>query len=266
VPHIELAAPTLFYIGPLPVTNTIFTAWIVSLVLIVVSLRATGNMQMVPGRMQNAFELIIESLLNIGAQTADQRRARRFLPLIGSFFLFILVANWMGVLPLFGEGEFYVTHPASVAEPATTEGEAAAPAGAVDVEEVNVFRSANSDLNVTGAMALIVFIWSEWLGIRTGGLAYLKEFIWPGMLIEIISHIARSVALALRLFGNILAGEILLAIMSSLVKPLIPAAFMGFELFVGLVQALIFTLLTLAFMTLATEHGAHQEAEGAAHH
>src|SRR5437764_769879 len=117
-----------------------------------------------------------------------------------------------------------------------------------------ILRSANGDLNVTGAMALIVFVFTEFLGVRTGKLAYLLEFIWPGLLIEVVSHVARSVALALRLFGNILAGEILLAIMSSLVPLLIPALFLGFELFVGLVQALIFSLLTLAFMTLATQH------------
>jgi F-type H+-transporting ATPase subunit a len=163
-----------------------------------------------------------------------------------------LFSNWIGVLPLFGEGEFYILGHGEQGE----------------VVHQNILRSANSDLNVTGAMALIVFVWTELLGLRAGGLAYLREFIWPGLGIEVISHVARAVALALRLFGNILAGEILLAIMSALVPIVIPALFLGFELFVGLVQALIFTLLTLAFMTLATEHEAVEHlAEGEpAHH
>jgi F-type H+-transporting ATPase subunit a len=253
LPHIELATPTLFTIAGLPVTNTILTAWLVSAALIVFSFAATNKMQLVPGRLQNLFEMIVEGLLTIGAQTASERRARRFLPLIGTFFLFILFSNWIGILPLFGEGELYKV--------ATQAGESAEPL------HENILRSANSDLNVTGAMALIVFVWTEWLGLRAGGLAYLKEFIWPGLLIEVISHVARSVALALRLFGNILAGEILLAIMSSLVPILLPALFLGFELFVGLVQALIFTLLTLAFMTLATQHEElHHEAAAAGQH
>jgi len=260
VPQIELASPVLFTIGGLPVTNTIFTAWIVSLVLIIFSLLATRKMELVPGRLQNLYELIVESLLGIATQTADDRRARRFFPLIATFFLFILFSNWMGVLPLFGEGEFYRI----VAETAEAHGAAASQVA----EHVDVLRSANSDLNVTGAMALIVFVWTELLGFRSAGLAYLREFIWPGLGIEVISHVARALALALRLFGNIIAGEILLAIMSYLVPVLVPAVFLAFELFVGIVQALIFTLLTLAFMTLATEHEAahHQAAGDSGHH
>jgi F-type H+-transporting ATPase subunit a len=139
------------------------------------------------------------------------------------------------------------------------------------MEHVSILRSANSDLNIPIAMALIVFFYSEFLGFKTGGLAYAKEFIWPGMLIEIISHLARPVALSLRLFGNILAGEILLTVVSGLVGILIPALFMGFELFVGIVQALIFSLLTLAFLSMSTAHAAHHElaeeaGEGVTHH
>ncbi len=283
MPHIELASPVLFSIGPLPVTGTILTAWLVSAVLLILVFLATRKMELVPGRAQNAFELVVEGLLTIGAQTADERRARRFFPLIGTFFLFILVSNWMGILPLFGEGEIYLIRQEVAATSgeehaneaaATTEDGHAEDAATTGAEEEHagerhlaILRSANSDVNVTGAMALIVFFWTELLGIRAGGFAYLKEFIWPGMLIEIISHVARSVALALRLFGNILAGEILLAVMAGLVPLLIPALFLGFELFVGLVQALIFTLLTLAFMTLATEHETthHKAADEASH-
>lgn len=238
----HIAAPVLFWLGPIQITNTVLTAWLVSGVVILLVWLATRNLSVVPGRLQSVFELIIEQFLSIGTQVADARRARKFLPLAASLFIFIVVSNWMGVLPLFGEGHLY----ANVDD------------GHGRVIHANVLRSANSDLNVTLAMGLIVFLYSEFLGFANGGLAYLKEFIWPGLLIEVVSHLARPVALALRLFGNILAGEILLTVMAGLVGVLVPALFMGFELFVGIVQALIFALLTLAFLSMATAH--HAEA------
>ena len=248
--HVEIAAPVLFSLFGLPITNSIFTAWLVSLVLILLVWSATRRMSLVPSRMQNVAELVVEQFLAIGAQTADARRARRFLPLAATAFLFILTSNWMGILPLFGEGELFVRRGDT---------------------PVNVLRSANSDLNVTFAMALIVFLWVEFIGFRSGGLAYAKEFIWPGLLIEVISHLARPVALALRLFGNILAGEILLIVMGGLVPLVVPAFFLGFEMFVGIVQALIFALLTLAFLSMSTAHEAAHEladeaGEGVTHH
>ena len=281
----HIAAPTLFNLGPFPITNTILAAWIAMLVLILLARAATTKMSVVPGRLQSLAELVIEQFLSIGTQTADARRARAFLPIAATGFLFILVANWMGILPGYGEHEIYIKRPAahhaegpapmyvSVPETESVAHAAADPpaSGEAEYEEVNILRSANSDLNITFAMGLIVFLYSEFLGFKTGGLAYAKEFIWPGMLIEVISHIARPVALALRLFGNILAGEILLTVIGSLVGIAIPALFMGFELFVGVVQALIFSLLTIAFLSMSTAHAAHHElaeeaGEGITHH
>ena len=280
----HIAAPTLFHLGPFPVSNTILAAWLAMLVLVLFARTATAKMSVVPGRLQSLAELIVEQFISIGTTTADERRARQFLPLAATGFLFIMVANWMGILPLYGEGELYINRPATEQHQApardhfaTADVAHAAPLeAAVDpepgaTEHVSILRSANSDLNIPIAMALIVFLYSEFLGFKTGGLAYAKEFIWPGMLIEIISHLARPVALSLRLFGNILAGEILLTVVSGLVGILIPALFMGFELFVGIVQALIFALLTLAFLSMSTAHAAHHElaeeaGEGVTHH
>ena len=279
----HIAAPTLFHLGPFPVSNTIIAAWLAMLVLLLFARAATAKMSVVPGRLQSLAELIVEQFISIGTTTADARRARQFLPIAATGFLFIMVANWMGILPLYGEGELYINRPATEQHQAPVRDhfagadvahaaplEAAAEPGA-GMEHVSLLRSANSDLNIPIAMALIVFLYSEFLGFKTGGLAYAKEFIWPGMLIEIISHLARPVALSLRLFGNILAGEILLTVVSSLVGILIPALFMGFELFVGIVQALIFSLLTLAFLSMSTAHAAHHElaeeaGAGVTHH
>lgn len=283
----HIAAPTVFQLGPFPITNTILAAWLAIIVLLLFSRAATAKMAVVPGRLQGLAELVVEQFINIGTTTADARRARAFLPIAATGFLFILVANWMGVLPLYGEGELYVSKPAQVAaevpnpapakpgasspEVSHPEGTAASSGEGAEAEEVNLLRSANSDLNITFAMGLIIFLYSEFLGFKTGGLAYAKEFIWPGMFIEVISHVARPVALALRLFGNILAGEILLAVIGGLVGVAVPALFMGFELFVGIVQALIFSLLTIAFLSMSTAHAAHHElaeeaGEGITHH
>lgn len=228
--HVEIAPPVLFHLGAFPVTNTMIAAWLAMVVLVLFAVAATRRMAMVPGGLQNLAEFAVEGLLGICEQTAGPRRARRFLPIVATLFLFILTANWMGILPFYGEGEL------------TLGGH-------------SLLRSANSDISITLAMGLFVFVMFEFMGFRAAGLGYLMEFIWPGMLIEVISHLARPVALALRLFGNILAGEILLTVMSSLTKwVVVPALFMAFEMFVGIVQALIFALLTLAFFTLATEH------------
>lgn len=238
---LEIRAPEVFNLAGIPITSTLLAAWLAMAVLIVFSLIATRRMQLVPGRLQNLAEMIVETLLGICQQTAGDRRGRRFLPLVATLFLFIVTANWLGILPFFGEGEVTITN--------------------AHHEQVTVLRSANSDLSITAAMALVVFVAVELSGFRAAGLAYAREFLWPGLLIEIVSHIARPVALALRLFGNILAGEVLLGVMSRLVPVVVPALFLAFEMFVGIVQALIFALLTLAFLTLSTEHeaGAHGE-------
>jgi F-type H+-transporting ATPase subunit a len=246
----------IFKVGPVEITNTVFTAYLVSIVLLLLAFLATRNLRLVPGRLQSVFELVISQFLSIGEQVADARRARRFLPLVATLFLWIWLSNWIGILPLFGEGEFYVEHDD----------------GHGHVEHISILRSANTDLNVTLAMGLISFVAFEGAGLITGGFAYLKEFIWPGLLIEIISHLFRPVALAVRLFGNITAGEVVLTVISGMAGLVVPVIFMVFELFVGLVQALIFALLTLAFLAMSTAHGAahHEEhgasGEGAAQH
>ncbi|HZU06952.1 MAG TPA: F0F1 ATP synthase subunit A [Chloroflexota bacterium] len=241
----HLPPGVVFYLAGIPVTSTIIAAWLASAVLIALSLAATRRMALIPGGLQNFIEFVVEGLLTLCEQVAGPR-GRAFLPLVGTLFLFIVTANWMGILPFYAESNW--AHPvpwtASHGPP---------------------LRSANSDLNVTAAMAVIVFLWVQVTRIRTAGLlGWLKHLTWgPPPLLELIAEIARPVSLALRLFGNILAGEVLLLVMSGLVPVAVPALFMGFELFVGVVQALIFAILTLAFLVLASAHhgaGAHHEA------
>ncbi len=242
--HISLAAEPLFHIGPITITNTIFTAWIVMAVLAVVSFLATRKMQVVPSGLQNFAEAVVEMLYDL-IESVVGDRARKVFPLIATFFIFILVANWMGILPGFnsiGVWEHdYEGHELFIP----------------------IFRAANSDLNMTIAMALIAF-----LLIHAGGLivhkplGYLKHLAGPLPILILINVAIESfvpVSLSVRLFGNIFAGEVLLLVMR---VPVVGAAFMVLEVLFGLIQALIFTMLTLIFLGLAMsgehEHdGAH---------
>ena len=245
--HAEEHGHEVSCVGGLPVTSTILAAWLAIAVVILVSLLATRRMALIPSGLQNFAELAIEGLLTPCEQFAGAR-GRAFLPLVGSLFFFILTANWMGILPFYAENDWLngsVPWTASHGGP---------------------LRSANSDLNATAAMAIIVFIWVQFMMIRSNGLfGWIKHLTWgPPPVLELISEIARPVSLALRLFGNIFAGEVLLLVMSNLIPPGIPALFMAFELFVGIVQALIFAILTLAFLSLATTgHG--EEGHATAH-
>jgi F-type H+-transporting ATPase subunit a len=231
----SLASPIFFYIGPIPVSEHIFSAWVVMAVLVLLSIWATRNMQLVPRGSQNLFESVVELLLGIIDQTAGPK-GRRFAPLVMTAFLFILAANWIGTTPFFGN--------------------------------VKGFKSPNSNMNITASMAIIVFVLVQYYAIKTLGIGgYFKEFFVPNPL-HILSELARPVSLSLRLFGNIFAGGVLVHTILAL-APYITFVFLGLELFVGAVQALIFTMLSLVFLSLALAghgHDAHEESLATAHH
>jgi F-type H+-transporting ATPase subunit a len=226
----------LFTIGGVPVTNTIFTAWIVIILLVLFAYLSTRNMKLIPSGTQNVWELIIELWVGVAEQTMGRRRGRRFMPLVATAFLFILFSNWFGTLPI---GYFVVRNSIG--------------------EEVPIFRSADSDLNVTAAMAIMMILIAEGFELYSlGPLGYLKGLLIPNPMrwLEIFT---RPLSLAFRLFGNIFAGEVLLATMLS-VAPYVLFVFIGLELFVGLIQALIFSMLSLVFLSIATMHlDAHEE-------
>jgi len=227
------ATHTFFYVGPIPISETVFTAWVVMAVLLLFAWAATRKMRIVPSGIQNVAELIVEVWLGIIEQTAG-KNGRRFVPVVVTAFLFILFSNWIGTLPLFGN--------------------------------VRGFRSANSDLNLTAAMAVVVFILVQISAIRSNGIGgYLKHLFVPNPL-EILTELSRPLSLAFRLFGNIFAGEVLLHTMLG-IAPYVLFVFLGLELFVGVIQALIFSMLTLVFLSIAVAHGhgAHQEEHAPSH-
>ncbi|KKR75049.1 MAG: ATP synthase subunit a [Candidatus Curtissbacteria bacterium GW2011_GWD1_40_8] len=237
--HVALAAEKIFSIGPIPITNTIFTTWIVTFILIIFAYMATRKISAVPQGLQNIAEVAVETFQDLVSTIAGDK-TKVFLPIVGSFFFFILFGNYLGLLPGIGTVGFF-----------ENDGETFVP----------LFRSINSDLNTTVALALVSLIATHFLSVKYLGLGgYLGKFLslnpiflFVGFL-EIIGEATKILSLSFRLFGNIFAGEVLLTTASPrLFAFIIPIPFYFLEMLVGFVQALIFAMLTLVFMVILTQ-------------
>ncbi len=246
--HLSITPEALFSIGPLTVTNTLLTAWLVLAALCLCAVLFSTLLKQMPGRVQSAIEILIEGLLSFFETIAgDRATARRFFPIVATIFLFVLFSNWAGIIPGVGSIGFHELHDGTETF-------------------VPLFRSVYSDLNMTLALALIAVSLSHFFGVVTLGLkGHFSKFItfkspvaaFAGVL-EIVSEIAKVVSFSFRLFGNIFAGEVLLTIMAFLVPYLVPLPFLGLELFVGFIQALIFgTLAMVAFSSFTVAHEEH---------
>ncbi len=271
-PLVPAAAPTLFNIGPLPVTNSMLYTWVVALVIFTVVKFGTHRMKEVPSGTQNIIEALVAGLEDLCAGVLEPKVARWVFPLSATFFIFILTSNLMGLLPGVGSIGWGEADKTSSLPLAITHAEAP------------LFRPPTADANMTVAMAAIFLVMCLYWAVRYNGVwglikhtfgvkvetnkyAYVPLFllfIFIG-LVEVVSILfIRPVALALRLFGNILGGESVLTLMLTK-KPLIVAVFAALpfyflELFVAVVQALVFALLAIAFVgTMCThsdeEHG-----------
>src|ERR687891_2127707 len=255
--HVAISAEPLFNIGPLVVPNSMVGAVLASLILLAGAIYVTRRATLVPGRLQSLLELPVEYLADIVSGSTS--RWRSYVGLVIGLFLMILVANWLGLLP--GVGTIGIVH---------HEGE--------HETLVPFVRPASADLNFTLGLAIITFVTFVWWAIRLHGpIGYLKElageprYMAPLMFpIHLISELSRLVSLSMRLFGNVFAGEVLLATMLALttaaifVLPLaffVPGIFLGLELLFGFVQAMVFALLAMTYITMAiAEHeGGHGE-------
>ncbi len=243
---IVLAPEILGYIGPLPVTNTLLVSWAVVIFLVILAVAVKLSIRTIPGKFQNFMELIIETGYSTVRDLASVEKAKVFFPWVMSFFLFILVANLLGLFPGFAT----ITYKPEGAEHA-----------------VPLLRSINSDLNMTLSLALISVFITHFFAIRYLGFkAYLQKwfslqmfgvFLFVGIL-ELVSEFTKIVSLSFRLFGNIFAGEVVLGTVSSIFAFIVPLPFYFLELIVAFVQAAVFMMLTLVFMVLLSEkHEAH---------
>ncbi len=252
--HVAIEAEELFRLGPLSVTNSMIGALLATLVLLLAAWYVTRRSSLVPGRLQSALELPVELLSGIVAGSSS--RWRGYVALVLGFFLMILVANWIGLLP--GVGTIGITHVDEAGHSSM----------------IPIVRPASADLNFTLGLALVAFIMFVYWGIKANGpRGYLKEllgeplYMAPLMFpINLISEFSRLISLSMRLFGNVFAGEVLLATMIALAPILVPAVFLGLEALFGFVQALVFALLAMTYIgtAIAEHHSAGHDDHGEA--
>ena len=252
----------------LPVTNSMVTSWIVAIVLIVVIRLAVRKPQLIPSRGQAVVESLVEGVLDLTAPIVGSNVARKTFPLLVGLFTYILIQNWSGLFP--GVGTLMVQQ---------------------NGEWKELIRPGNADMNGTGALAAVAMICWFYFIMRYAGpklvlfdifgnkaekrdipaviyYCLIPVFFFVGM-IELVSILFRLVSLSFRLFGNVFGGENLLHAMSGLCKWGLPVPFYFLELIIGLVQALVFTLLVSVYIGLICNHGDdhHEEPkEGAGGH
>jgi F-type H+-transporting ATPase subunit a len=260
---ISTAAEPLFHVGPLPVTNSMVTSWIVALALIILIRVAIRKPKLIPTRGQAIVENLVEGVFDLTTPIVGTKVAKATFPLLIALFTFILIQNWSGLFP--GVGTIY--HNGR-----------------------ELIRPGNADLNGTFALAVVSFIAWFYFVLRYAGPSFILKDLFGNKaeksevpayiyyplflvffavgLIEVISIAVRPISLSLRLFGNVFGGENLLHAMSAITRWGLPVPFYFLELLIGFVQALVFTLLVSVYIGLICNHGdEHEEHKaGAASH
>jgi len=264
-PDPKLPAEVIFRLGWFKITNSIIASWISMAVLVALFYAASRKAKLIPSKLQNMMEMVLEWLMNFCKEVAGEENGRRFFPVVATIFLFVITNAWIGLLPGFG------TIPITNAEG----------------EHVELLRAANTDINLPLALALSSFILVGYFGAKINGPGrFLKQYFNFGTLfrgigqifrgkpkaglgmafsgiinifvgaLELLSVFIRIISFTFRLFGNMTAGEILIFMVIFLAAWVAPIPFYGLELLVGFIQALIFAGLTLVFLTVATaSHG-----------
>lgn len=265
--EVTLYAEPVGHIGNFQITNALVTSWVSVVLIIIFVLALRMRLKEIPSGIQNFFEWLLEGALSLCDQvTNDRKISEKVFPLAFSIFLFVLVNNWLGLLPLGGFG--LIEHNASGAS------------------FIPFLRSGTADVNTTLAIAIISVISANIFGILSIGLwktfnkyvnlkalgsIFTKVRREPMVLIvapvtffvgliEFVGEFTKILSLSFRLFGNIFAGEVLLLSMSAILAYGLPLPFMFLEVFVGLIQALIFPVLVLVYFTIASQdHDEHEE-------
>jgi len=234
-------------LGPLPLTNTFLHTLLVDVILIGTSLYISRKIKIIPQGFQNIIEALIEAFYNLTETIASKEAVVPIFSYAMSFFLFIFVANFTGLLPGIGTIGFYHGK-----------------------DFVPLFRSATSDINVTFGLAIVSVFATHLLSIQiTGFKDYISRYIslnpinlYVGLL-ELVAEVTKVISLSFRLFGNIFAGEVVLSTMAKIFAFVAPLPFLLLESIVSIVQALVFSILTLVFMSvLTTPHHAHEKQKG----
>lgn len=238
---VHLAPYIVGYLGGFPVTSTLLTSWLAMIVLVVFAFFFSRKLKEVPGKFQALIEMIIGGLYDFAADTLESKElARKYFPVLMTIFLFLLVMNWIGLLPGVTSIGYYDEHH----------------------HLIPFFYPPATDLNITLAFAFVAVAVIEFAGIvALGAVKYGGKFItFKGKnigdrllnfvvgIIELISEVARLVSFSFRLFGNIFAGKTLLVVSIFFVPFILPVPIMVYETFVGFIQAGVFAFLTLIFI------------------
>jgi len=263
--EITLYAEPIFHIGNFTVTNSLISSWSVVVVLVILAVVLGRSIKKIPQGIQNIFEIMVEKAVEMmDSVTHDSAKSKKIFPFVFTIFIFLLLNNWLGLLPGVGSIGFIETsHGHSVFVP--------------------WFRGATADLNTTLALAIFSVLAANFFGVLTvGGWNFLNKFVnlralaeIPGKvvkepaiifvnpikffvgLIEVVGEVAKVASLSFRLFGNVFAGEVLLASMAAIFAFAVPIPFIFLEIIVGIIQALIFAMLTLVYFTIASTAEEH---------
>ena len=218
----EETSNVLFSIGPVEITGTVVTMWVIIAVLAVLSVLATKNMKDVPGPLQNLAEQVVSKLRGYYGDIMGKKLADRYFPILATFFIFIIVSNYSGLLP--GAGHF------------------------------SGFKVPTANLSVTAALALIGFFMIHTVGVRERGLGgYLKSFLSVMLPLTIVEQLVRPFSLALRLFGNLYGEEMVTENLYSIFPIILPLLMNVLSLLFCLIQALVFTMLLSIYISEAAE-------------
>ncbi|MBI2874134.1 MAG: F0F1 ATP synthase subunit A [Firmicutes bacterium] len=198
------------------------------LLIMVIAFLATRRVRLIPRGIQNLMEMLFEALLGLFESAMGPHQARKYFPLLATFFIFIIISNYSGLLP--GAGV------------------------------LTGFMPPTSNWSITAGLAIIVFFSVHYFGLREGGTAYLKHFIQPSPVLlplNVLEEFVKPLSLSLRLFGNIFGEELLLAVFLGMIPFLVPIPIMALSLLFGFIQAFVFTLLAAIYISSATEAGHH---------
>lgn len=271
-----LYAEPIFHIGSFTVTNALFTTWISIVVILFVAIAVRRKIKQIPRGIQNLFEIVIEGATSLCDQvTNDPKITKKAFPIVFAVFMFVLLNNWLGIMPLGGFGLIENTEHGKAFIPLIRSGTAdingTLPIAILSVLGANLFgvlsiglwKTFNKYVNLSALGGIFTKVRKDPMVLMT---APIMVFVSA---LELIGEFAKIASLSFRLFGNVFAGEVLLLSMAAIMAYIVPAPFLLLEVFVGVIQAFIFAILTLVYYTIASQdheehdenHGHHEESE-----
>lgn len=270
--EVTMYAEPIFHIGDFAITNALFTSWIAVIIIIILSIAVRSRVREIPRGIQNFFEVLVDGALGLMDQvTASRKISEKAFPIVFSIFMFILINNWLGIMPF---GWLGIIHQ-----------------GDHGASFIPFLRGGTADVNTTLALAAVSVIGANLFGIfAIGAWKMLNKYVnlkvlgsvftkvrkdpvilmvapitFAVGLLEIIGEFAKVASLSLRLFGNVFAGEVLLVAIAGMIAYIAPIPFLFLEVFVGVIQAFIFGILTTVYFTIAAQDHDHDDHEGHEH-